>query len=88
MLDFLIHKSVSPAENSSVTGQVYPSYVHISEINVMSSFNIFHELMRSGTTQNILLAHLLKKLPRDTVEELLAQQSKEQNTVSSSLLVF
>lgn len=63
MLDFLIHKSVSPAENSSVTG-----------------FNIFHELMRSGTTQNILLAHLLKKLPRDTVEELLAQQSKEQNT--------
>ncbi|KAJ7476865.1 ankyrin repeat protein [Mycena galericulata] len=58
LVDFLLAKSVSPAERDQTNG-----------------WNIFHHMCAKNHHE--LLAHLLKKLPRDVVETLLAQQSKK-----------
>lgn len=55
---------------------------HVSPVEIMpaTGFNILHELASQGTSKNKLLEHILKKLPRDTVEALMVQQSKNYNT--------
>ncbi|KAF7319941.1 Ankyrin repeat protein [Mycena kentingensis (nom. inval.)] len=69
VVDFLLARDVSPAERDQNRG-----------------WNIFHYACNNVQTPNLyggtstpsdLLEHLLKKLPRDVVEALLSQQSKD-----------
>ena len=83
LIDYLLAKSISPAERDLITGFVIFSLIQFYSLLIQwvcCRWNIYH--MICHLNDGDLLEHFLRKLPRDVSEALLTQQSKGRlNTV-------